>query len=167
MTLEFRAYTDEDYNEVMALELRPIELREGWAATGMDPMVILALSLSLSNPENRWVVTYRERICGVFGMTLFEEGEMGVPWFVSNEIPFASYANRGIFLRSSRDLTRLMQSRCQYMTNIVSLENTKSIKWLRWLGFTIDETNTFKFDRDPSLHFCYLWLDCGKGGEKE
>jgi hypothetical protein len=167
MRHEFRAYTDEDMADVLALELHPIEIREGWASTGVDPTELLALSLSLSSPENRWVVTLGDRICGVFGLTLFEDGKMGVPWFVANKIHIASHADRGIFLRTSREVVDLMTSRCEYMMNVVSLENTKSLKWLRWLGFKYDPTQTFTFDRDPSLHFVLVRKDFGKGGEKE
>ena len=150
----------------MALELRPIEMREGRALTGQNPMDVLALSLSRPSPCYLWVVTYWDKICGVFGLTLFEEG-LGVPWFVSNEVPFSDYASRGLFLRKSRDLVSFMKSRCTHMINYVSLENTKAVRWLRWLGFTIDENETYTFDRDPDLRFCHVRMGCGKGGETD
>jgi hypothetical protein len=30
------------------------------------------------------------------------------------------------------------------------------VRWLRWLGFTVDETNQHTFDRDPELHFVWF-----------
>lgn len=167
MTLGFRAYTEQDYEAVMALELRPIELREGWAISGMDYRDTLALSISLSQPQDLWVSTVGGEVSGIFGITLFEEGEMGVPWFVSNTKTFATRTNQKLFLRYSRDFIEWMEYRCTYMVNVISTENTKSIRWLRWLGFEIDTTNTFSYDHDPALQFCYMKREHGKGGHTE
>jgi len=154
--LEYREFVKEDFEDVMALDLRPIELREGWASTGEEPMERLALSLSLS--RYLWVITYREKICGVFGLAVnTEEGVVyGTPWMLSNALPFAPYSHRGLFLRTSKQIVMLMRSKVDLLMNIVSLENTESVRWLRWLGFTVDETTQHTFDRDPELRFVWF-----------
>jgi len=154
--LEYREFTKEDFEDVMALDLRPIELREGWATTGEEPMERLALSISHS--QYLWVVTYREKICGVFGLAVSTEGDVtyGTPWFLSNDLPFASYMNRGLFLRTSKQIVSYMQSKVDLLMNIVSLENKESCRWLQWLGFNFDENKSFTFDRDPELHFVWF-----------
>jgi len=165
MTLGFRPYTEQDYEAVMALELRPLEIREGWAVSGMNYLTTLALSISLSEPQDLWVSTVGGEVSGIFGITIFEEGEMGVPWFVSNSKTFATRTNQKLFLRYSRDIIEWMEFRCAYMINVISLKNTKSIRWLRWLGFEIDESQAFTYDRDPELKFVFMRRDHGKGGE--
>jgi hypothetical protein len=165
MNLEYREFTKEDFEDVMALDLREIELREGWAFTGEEPMECLALSLARS--RYLWVVTIDDKICGVFGLTIqeYEGGILGTPWFVSNEAPFSTFALRGLFLRTSKQIVLFMQSCCDQLTNIVSLENKEAVRWLRWLGFTLDESNQMTFDRDPELHFVLVRWVRGKGGE--
>jgi len=164
MKLEYREYEAQDFEDVMALELRPIELREGWAVSGVDPMDCLALSIYRS--RYLWVVTMDGKICGVFGLTMqmMDGVILGTPWFVSNEEPFSTFKSRGLFLRLSKQIVLFMQSCCDQLTNIVSLENKEAVRWLRWLGFTLDENYQLTSDRDPELHFVLVrWS--GKGGE--
>jgi hypothetical protein len=155
MNLEYREFTKDDFEDVMALDLRDIELREGRATTGEEPMERLALSISLS--RYLWVITYRGEICGIFGLAVNkEEGVIyGTPWMLSNDLPFATHSNRGIFLRSSKQIVLFMKSKVDVLMNIVSLENVDSVRWLRWLGFHIDD-KPFTFDRDPELHFVWF-----------
>jgi hypothetical protein len=158
-TLEYREFLPSDFEAVMALELRPIELREGWAAHGLHHEEALALTLASS--QYIWVMTYNEKVCGVFGLAT--HGALGIPWLLSNELPFILSKNRGLFLRTSRQIVMLMQSRVDKLMNIVSLENQESVRWLRWLGFTVDTNNPFTFDRDPDLHFVVFEMR-GRGG---
>jgi hypothetical protein len=153
--LEYREYTKDDFEDVLALDLRAIELREGWASTEQDPMERLALSISLS--KYLWVITYRRKICGVFGLAISaEEGvTYGTPWMLSNDIPFATHSHRGLFLRTSKQVVMVMRSKVDLLMNIISLENKESVRWLRWLGFKIDD-KPFTFDRDPDLHFVWF-----------
>jgi len=154
--LAYREFLDTDLTDVMALAIRQIELREGWASTGKDPAELLALSISRS--RSLWVITYKEKIRGVFGLAVGTEGDVtyGTPWFLSNDLPFASYMNRGLFLRTSKQLVRFMKSKVDLLMNIISLENKESCRWLRWLGFTFIESQSFTFDRDPGLHFVWF-----------
>jgi hypothetical protein len=154
--LEYREFVKEDFEDVMALDLRPIELREGLASTGEEPMERLALSISLS--RYLWVITYKEKICGIFGFAINKEEEIvyGTPWMLSNDLPFASYSNRGLFLRTSKHIVMFMRSKVDMLMNIISLENKESVRWLRWLGFSLDENTSFTFDRDPELHFVWF-----------
>jgi len=154
--LAYREFVKEDFEDVMALDIRPIELREGQASTGEEPLELLALSISRS--RYLWVITYMEKICGVFGLHIFEENgvKYGSPWMLSNDLPFASYSNQGLFLRTSKQLVQFMKSKVDLLMNIVSLENKESCRWLRWLGFTFVESQSFTFDRDPGLHFVWF-----------
>jgi len=154
--LAYREFVKEDFEDVMALDIRPIELREGQASTGEEPLELLALSISRS--RYLWVITYMEKICGVFGLHIFEENgvKYGSPWMLSNDLPFASYSNQGLFLRTSKQLVQFMKSKVDLLMNIVSLENKESCRWLRWLGFTFIESQSFTFDRDPGLHFVWF-----------
>ena len=154
--LAYREFVKEDFEDVMALDIRPIELREGQASTGEEPLELLALSISRS--RYLWVITYMEKICGVFGLHIFEENgvKYGSPWMLSNDLPFASYSNQGLFLRTSKQLVQFMKSKVDLLMNIVSLENKESCRWLRWLGFTFVESQSYTFDRDPGLHFVWF-----------
>jgi hypothetical protein len=148
-SLEYREFSSDDFEAVMSLDLRPIEVRESWASAGVTPEEALAHSIGASRYV--WVITCDDKVCGVFGLAIQEQ--IGIPWLLSNEVPFALRESRGLFLRTSKQIVMLMLSKVDMLVNIVSLENVDSVCWLRWLGFTIDETKTFTFDRDPNLHF--------------
>lgn len=61
---------------------------------------------------------------------------IGVPWLLSS-----SYAleHRREFLRLSPSVVAEMLNICPTLVNHVHCKNKLSIRWLRWLGFTIDE----------------------------
>lgn len=156
-TLEYREFTAADFDEVVDLQLREIEVREGRASLGMESLE--ALSLSISTSRHLWVITYKGKICGVFGLAI--QGETGIPWLLSNEVPFSLQSNRGLFLRESRKVVEYMKTKCDLLTNSVSIENHESIRWLRWLGFTVDDKNLFTFERDPTLLFARFTMRTG------
>jgi hypothetical protein len=157
--LEYRELRKEDFEAVMALELRPIELKEGQVAHGLPTDELLADSIASSSYA--WVITWRGRVCGVFGLALHKGPELtvGVPWLLSNEAPFRVAS--GLFLRTSKDIVEFMRTKCDLLTNIVSEANETSIRWLRWLGFTMVPEKII-FDNDPTFPFVRFTMG-GKG----
>lgn len=159
--LEYRELRKDDFEAVMALELRPIEIREGQAAHGAEADELLAASIACS--RYAWVITYRGKVCGVFGLALrhdpLEDVTIGVPWLLSTESTFS--VHRGLFLRTSKDVVDFMRSKCDLLTNFVSEENVPSIRWLRWLGFTISPDRIY-FENDLTFPFVRFTME-GKG----
>ncbi len=84
----------------------------------------------LANSRESFTMFIHGRPAGMFGAA---EGQFTVPWAI-----FTSVIDQHPvpFLRASR---RYIDSLTDYLENWVDARNTLTIKWLAWLGFTIDE----------------------------
>lgn len=60
----------------------------------------------------------------------------GTPWMMAST---AVEQNIAKFLRASRPLLREIMTRYDSLENFVDARNTLSIRWLKWLGFTIED----------------------------
>jgi len=58
----------------------------------------------------------------------------GSPWMLATD-DIEKYSRQ--FFRLTRDHVAAMLDSYGYLANFVHAKNTKSIKWLKWLGFTI------------------------------
>ena len=118
----------------VASNLRQADIEEAWAFYGRCPKVLVLESFEKSHLcwtgllDGEPVITFG---CATFD--LFESN--GVPWLVGTskleQVPFT-------FARMSRPFLRLMKARHVRLTNYVDTRNTLAIRWLRWLGFTLD-----------------------------
>lgn len=155
--LSYRRYEAGDLFGVLDLDILDIEKREAWASLGKEPKEALLASIECS--DYVWVITYKEEICGVFGLSIFEiNGRViGVPWLVSNDIPL-SCGNQRKFIRVAKDVVGYMTMKCDVLCNVISTENTQSIKWLRSLGFNFSQI-PFTYARDPSLQFVQFYKE--------
>lgn len=79
--------------------------------------------------------------CCVFGLT---KGDLlsgiGVPWLLSST-EVLKY-KREILLHSRRVVDEML-SMCPYLVNHVHADNIVSIRWLKWLGFTLQQPEPF------------------------
>lgn len=118
----------------VASNLRQADIEEAWAFYGRCPKALVLESFEKSHLcwtgllDGEPVITF-----GCCTFDLFESN--GVPWLVGTskleQVPFT-------FARMSRPFLRLMKARHVRLTNYVDTRNTLAIRWLRWLGFTLD-----------------------------
>jgi hypothetical protein len=65
---------------------------------------------------------------------------LGVPWMLgAEELPNHSLR----FLRLNRAYIRYAQEEFNALANFVDARNTRSIRWLQWLGFQLDDEAPF------------------------
>lgn len=82
-----------------------------------------------------WVAEMHGKVFCIYGITPYEDRK-GVPWFLATE-EFDKYKNivknkcRKEFLRITKDY--------DYLFNYVYVNHEKSIRWIKWLGFTVHE----------------------------
>jgi len=77
-------------------------------------------------------------MCGVCRSD--EDPEAGVIWMLaSDDID----KHKKDFLRLSEPVADELSEGYKYVYNLVHKDNTKSIRWLRWNGFTVDETKVY------------------------
>lgn len=104
----------------------------------------LELSRSLKNSiqysEFSKTVTVDGQIAIMFGcLNRCVMSKQGMPWFLTTEIVTN---NKIWFARNTKRLMALYFYGFNHLENIVDARYTESIKWLKWLGFTVEEPYT-------------------------
>jgi hypothetical protein len=61
---------------------------------------------------------------------------VGVPWLLSTE---QALKHKRQFLELSPPVIEEMMSMCSRLVNYVHVDNKLSIRWLKWLGFTVED----------------------------
>lgn len=119
--------------------LRQADLDEIHAMTETDPAA--AVSWSIASSERGYTALLDGKPCAVFGV------HDGVIWLVGTDeitrhpVTFYRYSRR-IFQKLKQGYSRLY--------NFVHAGNTFSLRWLRWLGFSVEP---------PHNHFHYVHYD--------
>lgn len=113
---------------------RPEDVDELFAASLMTPAQVAELGRERGEA---WVgVVEGEPVCvfGVVRPSLLSTD--GWPWMVGTDrLPFRGRA----FLEGSREVVAEMRCRFPVLRNFVDARNSRAIRWLKWLGFTIME----------------------------
>lgn len=108
-----------------------------------------ALRLSLRSSLAAWTGTVDDVPVCMFGVSRGELGE-GRPWMIGTS-DLDQYAI--IFLRRCRGQIAEMLNLSPVLANYVSLENSRAIQWLAWLGFTFDDPVPWGRSRKPFQRF--------------
>lgn len=138
----YRLMREDDLDEILSLDLRKADKEEAWASTGMSPAE--ALILSIKSAMLTWVVVHEDKIEAVFGLS-YE----GAPWFVATD-KFKEFSYS--FAKQAKEVVGLMLEICPKLANYVDSRHHESIKFLKWLGFDVDEEHPYYF-ADPSVPF--------------
>jgi hypothetical protein len=113
--------------------LRECDRREIALATG-DPTVKVLLD-SLAVSEEAWVAEGDDgKLLGIYGVAKVDD--MGGPWMLAT--PEVCRYSKAL-VKDGREWVKDLLLRYPALFNFVHAENTKSIAWLRSLGFTIGE----------------------------
>lgn len=128
-----------EHMEHVACHAREADVEELSAAGGFTPLEAMIVG-------KKWSV---ECWCGladgvpicVFGVSSASPlSDTGYPWMVGTDHLDSLAAG---FLRRSRGVVKDMLSRYKLLYNYVDARNTRAIRWLRWLGFTIMDTEPY------------------------
>jgi hypothetical protein len=96
---------------------------------------VAPLLRSLAVSEEAWVAVGESgEVFGIYGVANVEG--MGSPWMVATP---EVYRYSKELVRDGREWIKTILPRYPMLFNFVHAENTKSIAWLRKLGFTIGE----------------------------
>ena len=121
--------------QFIADNMRAEDVIEVYAAGRHTP--IEALEMSMKN-SRRSVVVYDDDIpLAILGIVLrdFLSG-VGVPWLLSTE---QALKHKRQFLELSPPVIQEMLDMCPKLVNYVHADNKLSVRWLKWLGFTIED----------------------------
>lgn len=116
----------------LAANLRERDADEIAAASGRDPLVSIQLSVAASVWSRAFY--YDGELMCIAGLALFHDGRLAAPWALSTSM---LDTRPKAFVKHSRSLVRDMLATHPHLYNFVDARNTKSIRWLRSVGFTI------------------------------
>jgi len=113
--------------------LRQADIDEIRAMTGISAKIAVSHSIACADPG--WAAEADGRTEAVFGAGPVN-AELGRPWLVGTD----EVAKHPVtFYRLSRGIVDGMKTRYEQLENWVDARNELSIRWLRWLGFHIDD----------------------------
>lgn len=115
--------------------MRQADRDEIAAASGKTPAQALAFSLRKSSIARTALVDgVPEVMFGVGDINIL--AGVGAPWLLGTDAVERHYV---AFLRGSVDWRDQLLARYPTLKNFVDARNRASVRWLRWLGFTLSE----------------------------
>jgi hypothetical protein len=137
MAVEIRRAREGD-GEYIADRMRKSDQREIWLLAALTPRPAVRVTLAMS------IVTLTATVDGrpamMFGMCRKSAiSEIGVPWlFGTSEVDEHQYS-----FRRSKEYFQRFQAAFPVMENHALAENVKSLRWLKWLGFDMEEPQPY------------------------
>lgn len=156
MKTYYRPFVLDDLPEIINLRLRQADIDEIRASVGVSPAEALVSSLAWSTEA--WVVIHEGKIEAVFGVSVVSD--YAIPWFLATD-KFKEF--RFTFAKESKKVVKELLSTYKCLSNFVSSRHKESIRWLKWLGFTVDETAPVIF-QDDNVPFYQFYMKEGSEG---
>lgn len=129
--------------------LREIDRRELYEMTRLDAAD--GLDLTIAGAVACWTAMDDGAVVCAFGINRRSAlSNVGVPWLVGTSL-VETHARR--FARQSRDYLDRFSQVFPQMENFCLAENAATIRWLKWLGFDMDEPQPMGFSRAPFVRF--------------
>ena len=124
-----------DHVDELAVTMRAADVRECWAANHYAPMD--ALKHSLYHTNRPLTGFYNGRVMCIWGVgKITYLSKEGIPWMLTSNLVNSQYRE---FLRQGPKLLDEIKKEAVILINMVDARNRRSIKWLKWLGFTIHD----------------------------
>lgn len=134
----------------VAENMRQADRDEIWAAGRLTPQEAIERSLEVSRDTAGVGVVDGEPVCA-FGIGQWSALALhGIPWLLGTD---KLVQHAALFLRRSRQYMDVAKVEYKILENHVDARNTETLKWLGWLGFTVDPALPFGPDRLPFHRF--------------
>lgn len=133
----------------VSLNMREADVREVFASSGTNPLTTLLRARRLSQ-EHCYTVFLEDTPVGIFGVSRLNEN-IGVPWLLGTD---ELTSDKIEFYKKSKELLSTFMDDFKVLINYVDQRNTKSIKWLQALGFTLGNlVENFGYTKEPFYEF--------------
>lgn len=138
----------------VAEKMRQADRDECMAGCGLGPYEVLQRSIAAS--PLAWTVLEGTEPVAMFGVSQRALlSSTGIPWFLGAE----GMERAGSLLpRFSRQVVQAWLTRYDRLENWVDARYEKSVRWLRWIGFTVEEPLPWGVAGLPFHHF---WMERG------
>jgi len=139
----------------LAAHIRKADRQEVWLSHKQAPLE--ALEFSLKNSERAWTAFVDEAPLMMWGVSRVGSllSMKGVPWMLAAD-GFNDKKVQREFLKQSRFAVDLLQRGFRRLENCVHADNKLSVRWLKWCGFTVNETEPVKVD---GADFYLFWRE--------
>ena len=131
--------TEREHVEELSHTMRAADVRECWAANHFAPLDALKHSLYHTSRPRTGLINHKVLCIWGVGKISYLSRE-GIPWMLTSNFVDEHYRE---FLRRSKGHLQDMKKEAVILTNMVDARNKKSIKWLKWLDFTIHDPVPF------------------------
>lgn len=151
LVIELASRSDADS---LAVRLRAADIEEIRAASGLAPLEALRRSYDFST--HVWAVRARDEepvappiaLWGIGPLSLVEG--RGCPWLLASD----AFETLGLdIVRLSRPLVAEMRNLYPRLENRVDARHLRVVRWLSWLGFTIDPAMAWGVEGRPFHRF--------------
>lgn len=131
--------------EFIAAHARQSDIDELLAVANVTPLECLLNGLKISpQAYTGWIDGERVCMFGVSSISILTS--LGAPWMVGTD---AIDRHAFAFIKGSRATTRPLFAQWERLYNLVDARNTRAIRWLRFLGFTIEEAIPYGVENLP------------------
>jgi hypothetical protein len=144
-------YTKPTWKEAVkvATKMRKADREEVMASNKHSP--IEAIEKGLDKSHFSACVVLNGTPCAIFGLIKVSPLlEKGVPWFLGTDELFKVPK---MMVKEGRKTVEEMLLHCSYLENYVHCKNTKSIKWLRMLGFELEKPQVYGVMSEQFMKF--------------
>ena len=135
--------------QVKSLRLKRADAREVAAFSVLDTPEVI--SQAMKDSVYVWAISDDKEVVGVCGLS--EGGGWGIPWLLTSE---SINKQKKLFARLSKQALEQFLELYPNLCNFVDYRHKTTLRWLRWLGFKIEETNT-RF-HDPLVPFYRFYI---------
>ena len=134
----------------LAPRLREADKREIKAASGDDPGA--ALLRSFLSSTKAWTAVFDGVPEAIFGVSPWStHADIGAPWMLASDV---LEHKRKAIVRITPGIIDAMQREFPFLINYVDARHTRSISWLLWAGFSVDDIDTeYGVERRPFFRF--------------
>ncbi len=136
-----------EHIEPIAAAIRQADCNECWAAGAMTARDALRMSLDGAALARTWLVDGQPAAMG----GISGERESASIWLLTTDLV---EQHRRRFLADSRRSLDAVKDDYELLFNFVDVRNRRTIRWLKWLGFTIEEPRPYGPLGMP-FHFFY------------
>lgn len=127
-----------EHIEALKDNLRKQDLIELSAMLGQDQVDTGKVLLRGLKGKHCWTILRKDnnKVIGMFGVARYTQKGVGNVWMLgSDDIEQVGLS----VLRNSRGYVKRMLQEFDVIHNMVHVENTTSINWLKWCGFKFDD----------------------------
>ena len=135
--------------QFIADNMRQADVDEVTAASNSTPLQAITGGVEISAFSS--VAVINGDIVAIMGVVKNSAlSDNGVPWLLGTEDIVKHYRE---FLGASPSVLNAMTNVCPNLMNHVHAKNKISVRWLKWLGFKIEEAEPFGVNGEPFHKF--------------